>query len=157
MEMLRTRAGIEMLHVPYKGGAPAAAATAAGDSLATIAGGPSTAPYVRSGKLRLIAGTAGKRWELTPDLPVIGEVYPGYEGIIWTGAFVPAGTPAAIVSRLHNEINAALGEQDIRDLLAKAGGSQPYIQTTEEFAALIERDAQKYAKLVADLKLTAEE
>jgi tripartite-type tricarboxylate transporter receptor subunit TctC len=157
MELLRLRAGIEMLHVPYKGGAPAAAATVAGDTLATIGGGPSTSPHVRAGKLRLIAGTAAKRWELTPDVPVIGETYPGYEGIVWSAVLAPAGTPAPIVARLNKEINAAIAEQDMRDLLAKAGGSQPYIQTVEEFAALIQRDAQKYAKLVADLKLTAEE
>jgi tripartite-type tricarboxylate transporter receptor subunit TctC len=157
MELLKARAGIDMLHVPYKGGAPAAAATVAGDTLATIGGGPSTAPHVRAGKLRLIAGTAARRWELTPDVPVIGELYPGYEGIVWSAIFAPSATPGAIVLRLNGAVNAAQAEDDYRQLLAKSGGSQPYILSLEEAAALIRRDSEKYSKVVADLKLTAEE
>jgi tripartite-type tricarboxylate transporter receptor subunit TctC len=116
MEMLKARAGIDLLHVPYKGGAPAVAATVAGDTKATIAGGPSTAPHVRAGALRLIAGTAGKRWELAPDLPVIGETYPGFEGVVWSAVFAPTGSPAPIIQRLHDEINTVLGEKEVADI-----------------------------------------
>jgi tripartite-type tricarboxylate transporter receptor subunit TctC len=157
MELLRARAGIEMLHVPYKGGAPAVAATVAGETLATIAGGPSWAPQVRAGKLHAIAGTAAKRWEMTPDIPVIGEVYPGYEGTVWSAVFAPGGTPAPIVGRLHSEINAVLAGEDIREIFGKSGGSMPYISTQAELADSIRRDTEKYAKVVSALKLTAEE
>jgi tripartite-type tricarboxylate transporter receptor subunit TctC len=157
MELLKARAGIDMLHVPYRGGAPAVAATVAADTLATIAGGPSTAPHVRAGALRLLAGTAAKRWELMPDLPVIGELYPGYEGTVWSAVFAPAGTPPAIVARLHKDINAVLAENEVREVFGKSGGALPYISTPAELAEVIRRDTEKYAKVVSDIKLTAEE
>ena len=157
MELLKARAGINMLHVPYKGGAPAVAATVAGDTMATIAGGPSTAPHVRSGALRLIAGTSAKRWELTPDLPVIGELYPGYEGTVWSAVFAPNGTPAPIIQRLHAEINTVLAEKEVAEIFGKSGGSMPYISTQAELLDTVRRDAEKYAKVVTDIKLTAEE
>ena len=157
MEMLKARAGVNLLHVPYKGGAPAVAATVAGDTMATMAGGASTVAHVRSGALRLVAGTAGKRWELAPDLPVIGEAYPGYEGLVWSAVFAPTGTPAAVVQRLHAEINAVLAEKEVADVFAKSGGSLPYISTQAELLEVIRRDTEKYAKVVTDIKLTAEE
>jgi tripartite-type tricarboxylate transporter receptor subunit TctC len=157
MELLKARAGIEMLHVPYKGGAPAVAATVAGDTLATVAGGPSTAPHVKAGSLRLIAGTSARRWELTPDLPVISELYPGYEGTVWSAVFAPAGTPEAIVSRLHAEINGVLADKEVAEVFGRSGGSMTYISTRAELAEVIRRDTEKYAKVVSDIKLTAEE
>ena len=157
MELLKMRAGIDLLHVPYKGGAPAVAATVAGETLATISGGPSTSPHVRAGTLRLIASTGGRRSETAPELPAIGEFYPGYEGTVWSALYAPRATPEPLVARLHAEINAALAEPEVRELFRKSGGTQPYIVSRTEFDEVIKRDSEKYAKVIRALKLVAEE
>ena len=157
MELLKMRAGIDMLHVPYKGGAPAVTATVAGETMATISGGPSTAPHVRAGTLRLIAGTGGRRSETAPELPAIGEFYPGYEGTVWSALFAPRGTPEPIIVRLHDEMNAALAEPEVRELFRRSGGTQPYIVSRTEFDEVIKRDSEKYARVIRALKLVAEE
>src|SRR5215203_2154697 len=94
IEMLKQRTGIDMLHVPYRGGAPAGLATVAGETSVVLAGA-SNAPLLKSGQLRGLATTGKKRSPLFPDLPIIGEFYPGYEVTIWLGLFAPAGTPEA--------------------------------------------------------------
>ncbi len=157
MEMLKARAGIDMLHVPYKGGAPAVAATVAGETLATISGGPSTAPHVRAGTLKLIASTGARRSENAPELPAIGETYPGYQGTVWSALYAPHGTPEPILARLHDEVNKVLAEPEVRELFRKQGGTQPYIITRAEFDAVITRDSDKYATIIRALKLAAEE
>ena len=157
MELLKMRAGVEMLHVPYKGGAPAVASVVAGDTLAVISGGPSTTSHVRAGTLRLIASTGSQRFAGVPDLPVINETYPGYEGYVWSGLWAPTGTPEAIIRRLHSETNAALAETEVRDLFRKSGGSESFITSPAEFSDLIRRDTEKYLKIINDLKLTAED
>lgn len=154
MEMLKARAGIELLHVPFKGGAPATAATVAGDTVVTFSGGASTAPQVRAGLLRALAGSGAQRSEAFPDVPTVGEFYPGYEGTIWSGLFAPAGTPESIVARLRTELNKLLGEADVKEKLNKAGGLQAYVTTPREFAEIIRRDSEKYAKVVANIGLT---
>ncbi|OGA02286.1 MAG: hypothetical protein A3H35_04220 [Betaproteobacteria bacterium RIFCSPLOWO2_02_FULL_62_17] len=156
MEMLKARAGIEMLHVPYKGGAPAVASVVAGDTLAAFSGGPSTAPHVKAGTLRVLASSGTRRAVIMPEVPVVGETFPGYEGIVWSGIWVPAGTPEAIIRRLHAEINTVLAETEIRDLFRKSGGSEPFITTPTEFADIMRRDTEKYLKIISDLKMTAE-
>ncbi|MBI2317409.1 MAG: tripartite tricarboxylate transporter substrate binding protein, partial [Betaproteobacteria bacterium] len=93
MEMLKARAGIDLLHVAYKGGAAAVAATVAGDTLVTFSGGASTAPHVRAGRLRALAASGVRRSEAYPEVPTVGEFFPGYEGVVWTGLFAPAATP----------------------------------------------------------------
>ena len=157
MEMLKARAGVEMLHVPYKGGAPAVTSVVAGDTLATFSGGPSTAPHVRAGTLRVIASSGTRRAVIMPEVPVVGETFPGYEGVVWSGIWVPTGTPEAIIRRLHGEINTILAETEIRDLFRKSGGTETFISTPVEFADIIRRDTEKYLKIINDLKLTAED
>jgi len=157
MEMLKARAGIEMLHVPYKGGAPAVTSVVAGDTLATFSGGPSTAPHVKAGTLRVLAGSGTRRSVVLPEVPVVGETFPGYEGIVWSGMWAPTGTPEAIIRRLHGEINAVLAETEIRDLFRKNGGTEPFITTAAEFADVVRRDTEKYLKIITNLKLTAED
>ena len=95
MEMLKQRAGINLIHVPFKGGAPATIATVGGETMAMFAG-TSTAPQIRAGKLRALAVTGKQRSAAFPELPTIGEFYPGYEVTIWLGLFVPVGTPPAV-------------------------------------------------------------
>jgi tripartite-type tricarboxylate transporter receptor subunit TctC len=151
MEALKQRAGITLVHVPYKGGAPATTATVAGEVTAMFAG-TSTAPQIKAGKLRALAVTGAKRSDLCPDLPAIGEVYPGYEMTIWLGLFAPAGTPAPVLERLREEVAKALALPDVIEKFGTAGGGlQPFATTPEEFAALIRRDYEKYGKLVREI------
>ena len=147
MEILKQRAGIDMLHVPFKGGAPATMATVAGDTAAMFAG-TSTSAQIKAGKLRALAVTGTKRSPEYPDLPTIGEFYPGYEVTIWLALFAPAGTPEAVLGSLRAAVEKALAAPDVRQKLNAAGGVEPFITTPDEFAALIRRDYDKYGKIV---------
>jgi tripartite-type tricarboxylate transporter receptor subunit TctC len=150
MEMLKQRAGINLVHVPYKGGAPAATATVAGE-VAAMFSGTSSAPQIKAGRLRALAMTGAQRSALFPDLPTISEFYPGYEVTIWLGLFAAAGTPEALLARLHAEVNKLLAEAETKARLNAAGGLEAYTTTAPEFAALIRRDYDKYGKLVRDV------
>ena len=150
MEMLKQRAGINLLHVPYKGGAPAATATVAGETAAMWAGS-SNAPQIRAGRLRALAVSGGKRSAQYPELPTIGEFYPGFENSIWLGLFGPAGIPEAALGRLRAEIRKILEAPEVKAKMNAAGGLDPYVITAEEFQAVIRRDYEKYAKVVKDV------
>jgi tripartite-type tricarboxylate transporter receptor subunit TctC len=150
MEMLKQRASINLIHVPYKGGTPAATATVAGE-VAAMFSGTSSAPQIKAGRLRALAMTGSQRSALFPDLPTISEFYPGYEVTIWLGLFAAAGTPEALLAKLHAEVNRLLAETETKARLNAAGGLEAYTTTAPEFAALIRRDYDKYGKLVRDL------
>ena len=150
MEMLKQRAGINLLHVPYKGGAPAATATVAGETAAMWAGS-SNAPQIKAGRLRALAVSGAKRSAQYPDLPTIGEFYPGFENSIWLGLFGPAGIPEGTLTRLRTEVRKILDLPEVKERMNAAGGLDPYITTPEEFQALIRRDYAKYAKVVKDV------
>jgi tripartite-type tricarboxylate transporter receptor subunit TctC len=150
MEMLKQRAGIDLLHVPYKGGAPATTATVSGETAAMWAGS-SNAAQIKAGRLRALAVSGGKRSTQYPELPTIGEFYPGFENSIWLGLFGPAGIAEATLSRLRSEIRKALELPEVRERMNAAGGLDPHIATTEEFLALIRRDHAKYARVVKDV------
>ena len=152
MEMLKQRAGINMLHVPYKGGAPAATATVAGDT-AAMWSGSSNAPQIKAGRLRPLAVSGGSRSAQYPELPTIGEFYPGFENSIWLGLFGPAGIPEPVLTKLRGELRKVLESPEIKEKMNAAGGLDPYVTTPEEFAALIRRDHAKYAKVVKDIGL----
>src|SRR5688572_8057681 len=152
MEMLKQRAGIELVHVPYKGGAPAATATVGGETAAMWAGS-SNAPQIRAGRLRALAVSGARRSAQYPELPTIGEFYPGFENSIWLGLFGPAAIPEATLARLRTEIRRALEMPEVREKMNAAGGLDPYVATAEEFQALIRRDYAKYAKVVKDLAI----
>ena len=147
MEMLKARAGIDLLHVPFKGGTPATTATVAGDTQAMFSG-TSTSAQIKAGKLRALAVTGAKRSAEFPDLPTIGEFYPGYEVTIWLALFGPAGTPDAVVERLRAAVAKALASPDVKEKLNAAGGLEPFATSPEEFAALIRSDYDKYGKIV---------
>ena len=153
MEMLKQRAAIELMHVPYKGGAPATTATLAGETQVMFSG-TSVSPQVKAGKLRAIASSGAKRSEAFPDVPAIGEFYPGYDATIWLGLFAPAGTPEPIMDRLRAEVGMALASPEVRQKLNTAGGLQPLALKPPEFAALIESDSAKYGKMVRELGIT---
>ena len=154
MEMLKVRAGINLLHVPYKGGAQGVAATVAGDTVVTFSGGASSAPHVKAGTLRALAGSGTQRSAAYPDVPTVAETYPGYEGIIWSGLFAAAGTPEAHVSRLRSDLYKVLAEPAVIEGLARSGGLRPYVTTAAQFAEVIRRDSEKYAEVVSRIGLT---
>jgi tripartite-type tricarboxylate transporter receptor subunit TctC len=150
MERLKARAGIDMIHIPYKGGAPATTATVAGE-VAVMMSGTSTAPQIKAGRLRALAFTGPQRSRILPEVPTIAEFYPDFVMVQWYGLFAPAGTPEAALARLRAEVNKALLGPDVKERLTNAGGVEPWITTREEFAAEIRSEYAKYAKLVKDV------
>ncbi len=150
MEMLKQRAGINLLHVPYKGGAPAATATVAGDTMAMWSGS-SNAPQIKAGRLRPLAVSGAQRSAQYPELPTIGEFYPGFENSIWLGLFGPANVPENVLVKLRAELKRVLEAPDVKEKLNAAGGLDPYVASPEEFTALIKRDYAKYAQVVKEI------
>ena len=146
MEMLKWRAGINLLHVPYKGGAPAATATLAGEVSAMI-GGASSVAQITNGKLRALAATGRARSALFPELPIIAEFYPGYELTTWIGILSPVGLGDAAASRLRAEVSKVLAMPDVAKGFA-AAGIEPYLSTSQQFSDRIRADYEKYGKLV---------
>ena len=155
MEMLKQHVGIDLQHVPYRGGGPAGIALLAGETSAMFGSG-SLLPTIKSGKVRGLAVTGAKRFAPMPELPAIGEVYPGYEVLIWHGLFVPAGVPQPILGRLRMEVQAALQQPNVRERLIASGSGEPYFTTPEEFQARIRGDNEKYGKLIKAIGLRIE-
>ncbi len=149
-EMLKQRAGINLVHIPYKSGSPAVIAAVVGE-VPIVMAGSSSGPLVRAGKLRAIASTGRERLKLFPDVPTIGEFFPGYQVNNWLGIWAPAGTPEPVIARLHTEINRVLAVPEIGERISAVGGAQPWITTREEFAAAIQRDYEKYGKVVKEI------
>ena len=152
MEMLKQRAAIDLVHVPYKSGAPATLATLAGETAAMFAG-TSNAAHIKAGKLRAIAVTGLERSDQYPELAPIAETYPGFEVTIWLGIFAPTGLPAAIANRLREATAQALAAPDVRERFQAAGGLRPLALKPSEFSALIERDSEKYKSIIRQKSL----
>jgi tripartite-type tricarboxylate transporter receptor subunit TctC len=150
IEMLKQRAGIDLLHVPYRGGAPAGMATVAGETQVVLAGA-SNAGLLQAGTLRGLATTGKKRSPMFPDMPSIAEFYPGYDLTIWLGLFGPPSLPEPIVTKLRDAVQKALAEPDLVQKLNVTGKLEPLILSRAEFSDLIRRDYEKYRKLVADI------
>jgi tripartite-type tricarboxylate transporter receptor subunit TctC len=147
MEMLKSAAGIDVTHVPYKGSAPAVADLLGGQVQMMVDGLPSSLPQVKAGKLRAIALTSLHRAPSLPELPTIAETYPGFYADAWSGLFAPKGTPQAVVDKLSNEVQRILRLPDVREKLA-ALGAEPVGSTQAEFAAHVKREIDKWAKVV---------
>jgi tripartite-type tricarboxylate transporter receptor subunit TctC len=147
MEMLKARAGIDLVHVPYKGGGPATMALLAGE-VQVMFGGNSVTGHIKSGRLRGLAVAGKKRSAAFPELPTLSELYPGLEVTAWLGIFAPAGAPAPVLARLHDEINRLLAGAELRDKVLGVGGLEPFISTREEFTALIRAEYAKYGEVV---------
>jgi len=150
MEILKRRAGIDLVHVPYKGGGPAALGVIAGD-IAAMFGGGSVAPLVQSGKLQGLATSGPRRSTILPNLPTIAEFYPGYEVSLWQGIFAPTGTPPAIVDLMRAEIRTILTGPEYGAKLAAAGSGEPLVTTPDEFAARIRGDHESYGKVIREI------
>jgi tripartite-type tricarboxylate transporter receptor subunit TctC len=149
MELLKQQAGINLMHVPYRGGGPAAIGVMAGD-VAAMFGGGSVTPLIQAGKLKGLAVSGLRRSPLLPALPPIADTYPGYEVTIWQGLFAPVGMPEPIVARLRDETNAILAQPDFAEKLAAAGSGDPYITTPQQLLARIRSDHARYGKLIKD-------
>jgi tripartite-type tricarboxylate transporter receptor subunit TctC len=155
-ELFVGMAKVKMLHVPYKGTAPANVALLGGEVHLTYSSIPSILPHVRAGKLRALGIGNAQRLPSLPDIPTIAEAgLPGYEAYSWGGMVAPAKTPAAIVTRLNREINAILKQPDVVDQLTREG-TLPHPDTPEQFAAYIKADIEKWTKVVRNAGIKAE-
>ena len=154
MEVLKQRAGINLLHVPYRGGAPSATATIAGETQALFAGASSAGQF-EAGNLRALAASGKARSKRFADIPTIGESYPGFEVDIWLGLFAPAGTPEGVVRKLREAVRAILIRPDFADKLNVSGSLEPLILEPDVFEDLIRKDHARYGILVKqfDIKL----
>jgi tripartite-type tricarboxylate transporter receptor subunit TctC len=154
-EMLKSMAGVDMVHVPYKGGGPALIALISGQVQIMFATMPAAMPHVKSGKVRPVAVTTARRSSAMPELPTIAEAgVAGYEAATWYGLLAPAGTPRAVVGRLHGEVAKILGGET-RERLA-ALGFEPAGTTPGEFAAYIKSEIVKWAKVIKDANIHPE-
>jgi tripartite-type tricarboxylate transporter receptor subunit TctC len=148
-------AGIQMLHVPYKGGAPAVTDTVGGQTQLLFSAGTQTLSHVKVGKLKLLAVTERERSPLLPNTPTVAETLPGYELAVWYGAFGPAGMPHELVVRLNREINRILALPEVREKMAAIGVAVTQ-STPEGFAAVLRKDADRYGKLIRELNIKGE-
>ncbi len=148
-------AGIQMTHIPYKGGAPAVLDTVAGQTEVLFGAGTQTLPHVKSGKLKLLAVTESARSPQLPDTPTVAETLPGYELVVWYGAFGPKDLPKEITERLSTEINRIVALPEVRSKMA-AIGVEVVTSTPAGFAKTLQQDAAKFTKLIRELKITAE-
>src|ERR1700750_3432668 len=115
-------AGVDLVHIPYRGQGPALTDLLGGDVQVLFATAPGTTDYIRTGKLRALAVTSAARAEVLPELPTVADFVPGYEASQWYGISAPKNTPADIVGKLNKEINAAIADPRMRDRFAAIGG-----------------------------------
>jgi len=148
MALFAAMAGLKMVHVPYKGGAPQVTALMSGETQSSLATISTVLTHVQSGRLRGLGVASLKRSTALPDMPPIASVgLPGYEMDPWVGVFAPAGTPRAIIEKLNAEINRAMKQPDVLKNFASQA-SDPWYSTLDEFDARLKADYEKYAKLI---------
>jgi tripartite-type tricarboxylate transporter receptor subunit TctC len=147
--------GVQMVHVPYRGGAPAVADTVGGQTQLFFTAGTQSLEHVRAGKLRLLAVTEKTRSSLLPDVPTVGETIPGYEMAVWYGAFGPADMPKPVVDRLNAEISRILFLPDVKKRM-DAIAVEVAKSTPEELGALTRADAEKWGRIIKELGVTAQ-
>jgi len=152
IEMLRVQAGFDYLHIPYKGSVQILTEMMGGRVDATILGIGALTPFIRSGRVRLLAVTSPQRSELFPDVPAVAEVLPGYDSRGWFGYLAPAKTPPKIVALLNREINRAMMMPDVKEKLT-AIGLTVVAETPESFAQTLRSDYEKYGKLIRTIGL----
>ncbi len=155
-ELFKAMAGVDMVHVPYKGAQPALTDVISGQVQLMFATSASVVPYVRAGRLRALAITTARRSALMPELPTMSDSgVPGFEATTWHGVVVPVATPAPVVEFLNEEIRSVLKQPDLRERLGSLG-AEVAAGTPKEFADYIAREIPKWAKLVRDSGATAD-
>jgi tripartite-type tricarboxylate transporter receptor subunit TctC len=146
-ELFKMMAGIDFVHVPYRGAGPALADLLGGQVMISFAGIAGSIAYIRTGKLRALAVTTATRSEALPDVPTVSEFVPGYEAGDWLGVGAPRNTPPAIVDKLNGEIAIALADPKIKARFADLGGTT-LVLTPAEFGKLLADETQKWAKVI---------
>ncbi|HUL94856.1 MAG TPA: tripartite tricarboxylate transporter substrate binding protein [Usitatibacter sp.] len=146
-ELFKTMTGCDMLHVPYKGAGPALTDLMAGQVHVMFDNLPSSAGYIRNGRLRALGMTSATRDAGFPDVPTIGETVPGYEATAWFGIGMPKGTPKEIIEKVNAEVNRALADPGMQKKLAELGGT-PIPGTPEDFGRTVAAETEKWSKVV---------
>jgi tripartite-type tricarboxylate transporter receptor subunit TctC len=146
-ELFKFMAGIDMVHIPYRGGAPMTTDLIGGQVQVGFDVMVTALPQVRSGKLRALGVLGTKRFDLLPDVQTVAETVPEYEASTWAGVGVPRGTPPEIIERLNREVNAGLAQPDIRARFADVG-TVPMVMSAAEFKAYIAAEAAKWDKVI---------
>ena len=146
-ELLNSMAGIDIQHVPYKGGAAAAMDLASGRLSMVLDSFLPLQAYIKAGKIRPLGVASAKRSEMAPDLPAIAETVPGFEAAAWFGILAPAGTPRELVMRLNTELVKALRDPELRRRLTQQG-FEPGGDSPEEFAAFMRAETEKWARVI---------
>ncbi len=155
MEMFKLMGGMNITHVPYKGGGPALTGLISGEIQAIIIATVGALPHVKSGKLRLLALTSATRSAALPDIPTVAETLPGYEVVLWYGLFTPAGTPNAVIGRLNKEAVKIVKSQEMRKRFASEGGWSVG-NSPEEFKKIVRSDVATWTKVVKEAGIKAE-
>lgn len=155
-ELFQRRAGIQMTHIPYKGGGPAAAAVLAGEAQLIFASIASSMPQVKAGRLKALATTGLKRSKVAPDLPTMAESgFPGFDVTTWYSLMLPARTPASIVKRIHDEAQKALQRPDVQQPMA-GQGLEAETSTPQELAARIESESKTWSEIIRSAGIKSE-
>jgi tripartite-type tricarboxylate transporter receptor subunit TctC len=155
-ELFKNLAGVNLVHIPYKGGGPAVISLVAGEAAIGFATMPSVLPQVKAGKLRALAVTTIKRSPAVPELPTVAEAgVPGYDANTWYGALAPRGTSGAVVLRLHDEFVVIMKSADIRERIS-VHGYEPETNTPQEFAVYIKAEIVKWGKVVKTAGIRAD-
>jgi len=147
-ELFKFMAGVDLVHVPYRGSTPGLTDLLAGQVQVMFDVTPSSLPHIRAGSLRPLAVTTKERLDVLPDVPVVADFLPGYEASAWVGFGVPKNTPAAIIDTLNKGFNAALADATIKKRLAELGALAMPANSPAEFAKFIDADAEKWAKVI---------
>ena len=149
MEALKYRAKVNLVHIPYKGGAPALTDLLGGQVTTMFTNTIGVLPYIKAGRLRSLGVTSAQRSALTPDVPTIAEAgYPGFEVTAWFGITVPKGTPQAIVSRLNSELLKLLNLPQVQERLLVLGAERTPISSPEQFAQFLRTDIDQWAEMM---------
>ncbi|MET0680454.1 MAG: tripartite tricarboxylate transporter substrate binding protein [Burkholderiales bacterium] len=148
MEMLKSAAGLYIVHIPYNGNGPAGTAVIAGQVEVLFGSLPAVLPHAKSGRVRPLAVGTPKRSPSLPEVPTVAESgFAGFDASLWLAIMAPAGTPPAVIDRLHKEVLAAIAAPDASDALNKAG-AEPITSTPAELAGMVKDGVEKYAKVV---------
>jgi tripartite-type tricarboxylate transporter receptor subunit TctC len=146
-ELFKMMAGVDMVHVPYRGGGPALTDLIAGQVQVMFPTTASSIEYIKGGQLRALAVTSSHRLDVLPEVPTLGDAVPGYEASTWFGIAAPRNTPAGVVDKLNREINAALADPRVKARLADLGNT-PLAGSPRDFGKLIADDTDKWAKVI---------
>jgi tripartite-type tricarboxylate transporter receptor subunit TctC len=154
-ELFKSLAGVDLVHVPYKGSAPAVTDLLGGQVQVMFDNAPNVLPHVRAGKLRALAVSTAARSAFAPDLPAVAETVPGFDVEVWFGVVAPAGVPREVIGRLNADINAVLALPEVKNRFAEQGvrviGGSP-----ESFGAYLQAQTRRWAKVVKDAGLQVE-